>query len=223
MNSDYVKEVTLDPTGFVLLSDFVPGIIQEIRYFSTYNFIGDRIDGYEEPVAFLTKEAARALKAVSNEMMVQGYRLKVFDAYRPACAVRHFVLWGIEDQDIRMKPYFYPELEKQELFSKGYIAKMSGHSRGSTIDLTLLDMKTGKEVDMGGAFDYFSEVSHPDYKEISGEQYENRMLLQKVMVRNGFKPFDCEWWHFTLENEPYSDTYFEFPVSSEYLKRQRMK
>ena len=222
MNSDYVKEVTLDPTGFVLLSDFVPGIIQEIRYFSTYNFIGDRIDGYEEPVAFLTKEAARALKAVSNEMMVQGYRLKVFDAYRPACAVRHFVLWGIEDQDIRMKPYFYPELEKQELFSKGYIAKMSGHSRGSTIDLTLLDMKTGKEVDMGGAFDYFSEVSHPDYKEISGEQYENRMLLQKVMVRNGFKPFDCEWWHFTLENEPYSDTYFEFPVSSEYLKRQRM-
>ena len=122
-----------------------------------------------------------------------------------------------------MKPYFYPELEKQELFSKGYIAKMSGHSRGSTIDLTLLDMKTGKEVDMGGAFDYFSEVSHPDYKEISGEQYENRMLLQKVMVRNGFKPFDCEWWHFTLENEPYPDTYFEFPVSSEYLKRQRMK
>ncbi len=223
MNSDYEKEVTLDPTGFVLLSDFVPGIIQEIRYFSTYNFIGDRIDGYEEPVAFLTKEAARALKAVSNEMMVQGYRLKVFDAYRPACAVRHFVLWGIEDQDIRMKPYFYPELEKQELFSKGYIAKMSGHSRGSTIDLTLLDMKTGKEVDMGGAFDYFSEVSHPDYKEISGEQYENRMLLQKVMVRNGFKPFDCEWWHFTLENEPYPDTYFEFPVSSEYLKRQRMK
>ena len=223
MNSDYVKEVTLDPTGFVLLSDFVPGIIQEIRYFSTYNFIGDRIDGYEEPVAFLTKEAARALKAVSNELMVQGYRLKVFDAYRPACAVRHFVLWGIEDQDIRMKPYFYPELEKQELFSKGYIAKMSGHSRGSTIDLTLLDMKTGKEVDMGGAFDYFSEVSHPDYKEISGEQYENRMLLQKVMVRNGFKPFDCEWWHFTLENEPYPDTYFEFPVSSEYLKRQRMK
>jgi len=223
MNSDYVKEVTLDPTGFVLLSDFVPGIIQEIRYFSTYNFIGDRIDGYEEPVAFLTKEAARALKAVSNEMMVQGYRLKVFDAYRPACAVRHFVLWGIEDQDIRMKPYFYPELEKQELFSKGYIAKMSGHSRGSTIDLTLLDMKTGKEVDMGGAFDYFSEVSHPDYKEITGEQYENRMLLQKVMVRNGFKPFDCEWWHFTLENEPYPDTYFEFPVSSEYLKRQRMK
>ena len=223
MNSDYVKEVTLDPTGFVLLSDFVPGIIQEIRYFSTYNFIGDRIDGYEEPVAFLTKEAARALKAVSNEMMVQGYRLKVFDAYRPACAVRHFVLWGIEDQDIRMKPYFYPELEKQELFSKGYIAKMSGHSRGSTIDLTLLDMKTGKEVDMGGAFDYFSEVSHPDYKKISGEQYENRMLLQKVMVRNGFKPFDCEWWHFTLENEPYPDTYFEFPVSSEYLKRQKMK
>ena len=151
----------MNPSGFVLLSEQVPGIIQEIRYHSTYNFIGDRIDGYEEPVALLTKEAARALKTVANEAMVMGYRLKVYDAYRPACAVKHFVLWGIEDQDIRMKPYFYPELEKQELFAKGYIAKQSGHSRGSTIDLTLFDMKTGKEVDMGGPFDYFGELSHP--------------------------------------------------------------
>ena len=128
MSSDFKKEVVHDPSGFVLLSDLVPGIVQEIRYFSTYNFIGERIDGYEEPCALLTKEAARALKSVSNEMMVQGYRLKVFDAYRPVCAVKHFVLWGIEDQDIRMKEYFYPELEKQELFAKGYIAKLSGHS-----------------------------------------------------------------------------------------------
>ena len=119
MSADFEKKVTMDPSGFVLLSDFVPGIVQEIRYHSTYNFIGDRIDGYEEPCALLTREAARALKGVSNEMMVYGYRLKIFDAYRPACAVRHFVLWGIEDQDIRMKPYFYPDLEKQELFMKG--------------------------------------------------------------------------------------------------------
>ena len=213
------NDVTMDSSGFVVLADFVPHIVQEIRYYSTYNFIGERIDGYEEPCALLTVEAARALKTVSNELNVQGYRLKLFDAYRPACAVKHFTLWGIEDQDIRMKPYFYPELEKQELFAKGYIARQSSHSRGSTVDLTLLDMKTGKEVDMGGPFDYFGELSHPDYRGITDEQFENRMFLQKAMVRNGFKPIDCEWWHFTLENEPYPDTYFNFPVSSAYLKR----
>lgn len=213
------KDIMKDPSGFVVLGDFIPGIIQEIRYHSTYNFIGDRIDGYEEPCAILTKEAARALKSVANEMNVQGYRLKVFDAYRPATAVKHFVLWGIEDQDIRMKEYFYPELEKQELFAKGYIAKQSSHSRGSAVDLTLFDMKTGKEVDMGGPFDFFSELSHPDYRGITDEQFDNRMMLQKVMVRNGFAPLDCEWWHFVLADEPYPDTYFDFPVSSEYLRR----
>ena len=215
----YEKEVTMNPSGFVLLADYVPSIIQEIRYYSTYNFIGDRIDGYEEPVALLTKEAARALKSAASEFFVQGYRIKVFDAYRPASAVKHFMLWGIEDTDIRMKPYFYPDIEKQEVFSKGYVAKLSSHSRGSAIDLTLLDMKTGKELDMGSPFDMFSEISHPSYRGISDEQYENRMRLQKVMVRNGFEPIDNEWWHFKLKDEPYSDTYFEFPVSSEYLRR----
>ena len=219
MRTEYRNQVTMNPSGFVLLADYVPAIIQEIRYYSSYNFIGERIDGYEEPCALLTIEAARALQKVSNEMFVQGYRLKVFDAYRPACAVKQFVLWGLEDTDIRMKPYFYPDLEKQELFMKGYIAKQSSHSRGSTIDLTLLDMKTGKEVDMGGPFDFFSEISHPDYKGITQEQYENRMTLQHAMVRSGFVPIDCEWWHFTLKDEPYPDTYFEFPVSSAYLKR----
>ena len=218
MKADF-KSGTTDPSGFVLLADYVPQIVQEIRYYSTYNFIGDRIDGYEEPCALLTIEAARALKAVSSEMIVQGYRLKVFDAYRPACAVKHFVLWGIEDQDLRMKPYFYPDLEKQELFVKGYIAKQSSHSRGSTVDLTLLDMRTGKELDMGSPFDLFSEVSHPDYRGVTEEQYANRMLLQHAMVRCGFRPIDCEWWHFSLKNEPYPDTYFAFPVSSAYLKR----
>ena len=208
-----------DPSGFVLLADHIPNIVQEIRYYSTYNFIGERIDGYEEPCALLTKEAARALKGVSNELIVRGYRLKVFDAYRPACAVRRFVLWGIEDTDIRMKEYFYPELEKQELFAKGYIAKQSSHSRGSAIDLTLLDMKTGKEVDMGSPFDLFGEVSHPDHRGITNEQYENRMILQSAMIRGGFEPLGCEWWHFRLKDEPYPDTYFEFPVSSEYLRR----
>ena len=219
MTDEYKKKVTMDPSDFVVLADHVPGIIQEIRYHSTYNFIGDRIDGYEEPCALLTKEATRALLEASNEVKTMGYRFKVFDAYRPVCAVKQFVMWGIEDTDIRMKPYFYPDLEKQELFSRGYIAKQSSHSRGSTVDLTLLDMKTGKEVDMGGPFDFFGEISHPDSKAVMEEQFENRMLLQKVMVRNGFDIIDCEWWHFTLKDEPYPDTYFEFPVSSQYLLR----
>ena len=215
---DYKQKVTMDPSGFVLLSDYVPGIIQEIRYFSTYNFVGDRIDGYEEPVAILTKEAARALKSVEKEVNVQGLRLKIFDAYRPACAVRHFVFWGIEDLDLRMKPYFYPDFEKQELFAQGYIAEKSSHSRGSTVDLTLFDMSTGKELDMGSPFDLFDDISHPDSDKVTAEQYENRMLLQRVMKRNGFMPIDCEWWHFTLADEPYPDTYFEFPVSLSSLK-----
>ncbi len=219
MAADYKKQVTMDSSGFVLLSDMVPGIIQEIRYFSTYNFVGDRIFGYEEPCALLTMEAARSLREISDEVSVQGYRLKIFDAYRPAGAVRHFMRWGIEDLDLRMKPFFYPDLEKQVLFKKGYIASQSSHSRGSAVDLTLLDMMTGKELDMGSPFDMFSEISHPDYRGVTEEQYINRMYLQNVMVRHGFQPIDCEWWHFSLKDEPYPDTYFEFPVSSEYLKR----
>ena len=219
MKTEYRNDLTMDPSGFVLLAEYVPQIIQEIRYYSTYNFIGERIDGYEEPCALLTREAARALKSVSNELFVQGYRLKIFDAYRPACAVRSFVLWGIEDQDIRMKPYFYPDLDKTALFAEGYIAKRSSHCRGSTVDLTLLDMKTGREVDMGGPFDFFGERSHPDYRGITDDQYANRMILQRAMIRGGFLPYDCEWWHFTLKNEPYPNTYFEFPVSSAYLRK----
>ncbi|MCR5717867.1 MAG: M15 family metallopeptidase [Oscillospiraceae bacterium] len=215
----YNDKPPMDPSGFVVLADYVPAIVQEIRYHSTFNFIGDRIDGYDEPCALLTVEAARALRSVSNELIVQGYRLKIFDAYRPACAVRQFMLWGIEDTDIRMKPYFYPDLVKQELFNRGYIASRSSHSRGSAVDLTLLDMKTGKEVDMGSPFDLFSPLSHPDCRDVTDEQYENRMRLQKAMMRGGFEPLDCEWWHFMLKDEPYPETYFEFPVSAAYLKR----
>ncbi len=216
---DYKETVIMDSSDFVLLSDYVPGIVQEIRYYSTYNFVGDRIDGYEEPVALLTKEAARALKDVANQANTMGYRLKVFDAYRPDRAVRHFTFWGIEDLDLRMKPFFYPKLEKQELFQKGYIAKRSSHSRGSTVDLTLLDMATGKEVDMGSPFDLFDPLSHPDCRDVTEEQYDNRMLLQNLMARAGFEPIDCEWWHFTLADEPFPETYFDFPVSTEFLKR----
>ncbi len=207
-----------DASGFVLLADFVPSIIQEIRYYTTYNFIGDRIDGYEEPVALCTRDAARALKNVASELFVQGYRLKVFDAYRPSIAVKHFVLWGIEDADQRMKPYFYPDIDKTDTFKLGYIASRSSHSRGSAIDLTLFDMATGREVDMGSPFDMFDEVSHPSYRGITEEQYSNRMILQHAMMRAGFEPYECEWWHFMLADEPYPDRYFNFPVAIDSIR-----
>lgn len=208
-----------DSSDFVLLSDVVPDAILEIRYYSTYNFIGDRIDGYKQPVALLTKEAADALKAVSDDLVELGYRLKIYDAYRPQKAVDHFVRWSKDIDDTRMKQYFYPELDKSVLFEKGYIMEKSGHSRGSTVDLTLFDMNLEKEVDMGGTFDYFGELSHPDYTNITSEQYNNRMLLREYMLKHGFKPLDEEWWHFTLENEPYPDTYFTFDVSVSSIKK----
>lgn len=204
-----------DASGFVLLSRAVPDAILEIRYYSTYNFVGERIDGYEEPVALLTREAAAALRAVSDELVEKGYRLKIYDAYRPQSAVDHFVRWSQDPSDTRMKPYFYPELEKGVLFKESYISKKSGHSRGSTVDLTLFDMATGKEVDMGGTFDYFGKRSHPDYSGVTPGQYANRMLLREAMTAHGFKPLSTEWWHFTLKNEPYPDTFFTFPVSSD--------
>ena len=199
-----------DSSGFVVLSDVVPDIIQEIRYHSTYNFVGERIDGYEQPFALMTREAAEALKKVSDDVMKMGYRLKIFDAYRPQKAVDHFMRWAAIVNDIRMKEYFYPEIAKNRIIPEGYVAVKSGHSRGSTVDLTLFDMKTGKEVDMGGTFDYFGEKSHPDYKKITKKQYKNRMILRDAMIKHGFKPLEEEWWHFTLKDEPYPDTYFTF-------------
>ena len=202
-----------DASGFVSLAEAVPDVILEIRYYSTYNFVGERIDGYEEPCALLTREAAQALAGAADDAAALGYRLKVYDAYRPQTAVDHFVAWAEDEDDTSMKAYFYPELDKSVLFDQGYIAAKSGHSRGSTLDLTLFDMDTGREVDMGGTFDYFGELSHPDYVgELTEEQIENRGILRDIMTDNGFRPLDTEWWHFTLDDEPYPDTYFTFPV-----------
>ena len=204
---------------FVLLTDIVPDVILEVRYFSTYNFVGARIDGYEEPCILITRQVALALKAVSDEARALGYRLKVYDAYRPQRAVDHFVRWAEDADDLSMKQVFYPEVDKRCLFDEGYICRKSGHSRGSTVDLTLVDEKTGKELDMGGAFDYFGRLSHPDYTEgLTQNQIANRMLLRKLMLENSFCPLDTEWWHFTLENEPYPDTYFDFPVSAKAVQ-----
>ena len=216
----------LDSSGFVNITDVVPDAIIEARYFATYNFVGARIDGYLEPTALMTREAAEALKAVSDDVKAQGYRLKIYDAYRPQRAVDHFVRWGKDLADTLMRQYFYPDEEKAYLFERGYIAEKSGHSRGSTIDLTLFDMATGKELDMGGVHDWFGIESHPDYGgdpdtmeyrgdvPITAEQFHNRMILRKAMLGHGFKPYDCEWWHFTMETEPYPDTYFDFPLKT---------
>ena len=217
---------TEDASQFVNLADAVPDAILEIRYYSTYNFVGARVDGYEEPVALLTRQAADSLRAVSEDLKKQGYRLKIYDAYRPQCAVDHFVRWAADVNDTLMKPYFYPDVPRDKLFELGYIAKKSGHTRGSTVDLTLFDMKTEKEVDMGGTFDWFGRESHSDFggnpktgkykanDDITAEQFHNRMILREAMLRRGFKAIDEEWWHFTLKNEPFPNTYFTFPVKN---------
>lgn len=213
-----------DASQFVTITDVVPDAILEIRYFGTYNFVGTRIDGYLQPVALLTKQAADSLRAVSDDVMRMGYRLKIYDAYRPQCAVDHFVRWAADTADTLMKHYFYPDLDKSVLFEQEYIMEKSGHTRGSTVDLTLFDMETEKEVDMGGTFDWFGHESHPDFggnpdtheyianDSITEEQFNNRMILRDAMLRHGFKTLDSEWWHFTLRDEPFPDTYFTFPV-----------
>ena len=205
--------------GFVLVTDVIPDAILEIRYYTDYNFVGEQIDGYEEPVALLTKEAAEALKAANDDLEEQGYCIKIYDAYRPQSAVDDFVDWANDTSDTKMQEYFYPEVNKANLFSEGYIAYHSGHSRGSTVDLTIVDKATGEDVDMGGTFDYFGQVSHPDYTGITDEQYANRMILRDAMTSHGFKAITTEWWHFTLQNEPYPNTYFNFPVNSDSVGR----
>lgn len=207
-----------DAGGFVDIKDVIPEAQTEIRYATSHNFVGERINGYEEELALMTKEAAAALLGANNDLKEQGYTVKIFDAYRPQSAVNHFVSWSYNYDDQRMKSEFYPELDKSLLFNYGYIAAYSGHSHGSTIDLTLVDLSTGEEVDMGGSFDYFGSLSHPDYTGISSQQYENRMILRNAMLNNGFSPLSTEWWHFTLNGEPYPNTYFDFPVSSSSIQ-----
>lgn len=211
---------TMDRSDFVLITDVVPDAILEIRYYSTYNFVGERIDGYEAPIALMTRQAADSLKVISDELKAQGYRLKIWDAYRPQRAVNHFIRWAENVQDTAMKAVFYPMVEKSLLFEQGYIMARSSHSRGSTVDLTLVDAATGKELDMGSPFDWFGEESHPDYivesrmaQVESSEWRANRQILWDAMLGHGFTMIDSEWWHFTLADEPYPDTYFDFPIT----------
>ena len=195
-NAAQVYDKTMDSSQFVNITDVVPDAILEIRYYSTYNFVGARIDGYEEPIALMTREAADSLRAVSDDLKIHGYRLKIYDAYRPQRGVDHFLRWAQDPTDTVTKAYFYPYLTKKQVFDGEYVAEKSGHSRGSTVDLTLVDMKTGKELDSA-----FTSL-----------QFYNRMVLRTAMLRHGFKPLDNEWWHFRLDNEPFPNTYFNFPV-----------
>ena len=203
---------TQDRSDFVEVTEAVPDVILEIRYYSTYNFVGARIDGYERPLALITREAAKSLREVSDELKAKGYRLKIWDAYRPQRAVNHFIRWAEDVQDTTMKAIFYPMVDKSQLFEQGYIYARSSHSRGSTVDLTLVEEATGKELDMGSPFDWFGVESHPDYRPLTYMQSTNRLILRDAMLRHGFEGLDSEWGHFTLANEPYPDTYFDFPI-----------
>lgn len=201
--------------GFVYLDDLSPNIVVNLRYYSSNNFVGDTIDGYQANKCIISEEAALALAMVQKELKSMNYGLKIFDAYRPQQAVDHFVRWGKDLKDQKMKSVYYPDVEKRLLFQQGYISSRSGHSRGSTVDLTLMYLQgenKGDELDMGTPWDFFSPKSWPDSGEVTATQYANRMLLQKIMRKYGFRPYSEEWWHFTLINEPFPVTYFDFPV-----------
>ena len=202
--------------GFVYVKNIIPDLIEDLRYFTTNNFMGEKADGYEANYAILSKEAATALGKAADELREKGYVIKIFDAYRPQKAVDHFVRWS-KTSDERNKKDYYPDRAKTSLFPT-YIARKSGHSKGSTIDMTICYKNTKEEVDMGSHFDYFGPPSHPSFigkypgGEVTQQHKQNRMMLREVMARHGFKPYDSEWWHFTLKNEPYPGTYFQFPV-----------
>lgn len=200
------------PDTFVSLQSVIPNLVIELRYFSSNNFMGRPVDGYHDNVVYMTAPAASALKAVQEDLAADGLGLKVFDAYRPQTAVNNFIRWAADDSDTLMKQQYYPSLNKDELFPGGYIAERSGHSRGSTIDLTVVRLADSQELDMGSPYDFFDEVSWPSNTSITQPQLANRLTLRDVMVKHGFMPIRTEWWHFTLEGEPYPDVFFDFPV-----------
>jgi len=198
--------------GFVYLHEFMPGIELDVRYHSTDNFVGTRVDGYNRPVILISRPAAIALRGVHETLSEQGLGLKVFDAYRPQKAVDHFVRWAADPADTLTKRKYYPDIPKSRLFELGYIAEKSGHTRGSTVDLTVVNDATGRELDMGSGWDFFGEISHHDSPLVNARATANRELLRDVMVARGFVPYANEWWHYTLADEPYPDTYFDFDV-----------
>jgi zinc D-Ala-D-Ala dipeptidase len=200
------------PAGFVDAAAVVEGLVVDMRYFGDNNFVGVRIDGYERPRCLLTAPAANALGRIQRDLAARGLGLKVFDCYRPVRAVAHFMRWAQNIQDQKRKAEFYPDIEKRDLFKLGYLAARSGHSRGSTVDLTLVRRADNVELDMGTVYDFSGRQSWIADKSVSVEARKNRALFVEAMTRGGFRPYHKEWWHFTLANEPFPDTYFDFPV-----------
>ncbi len=198
--------------GFVYVADEIPTINIELRYFSSDNFVGQEIDGYNANVVILSKEATKALKKVQNELLKEGLSLKIFDAYRPQQAVNHFRKWARDINDTLRKQDFYPNINKKNLFKDGYISTRSRHSSGSTIDITIIDLKTCEELNMGTAYDYLGKESATFYDGITKHQQKNRVLLKTVMSKHGFRNYSQEWWHYTLRGEPYLNQYFDFLV-----------
>jgi len=200
------------PEPFVYVRDVVPDIREDMRYFGANNFMGRPVNGYDAPRAILTRPAAEALAKVQQDLTPWELGLQVFDAYRPQRAVSHFLRWEQEAESSATRARFHPDLSKQSLFEQGYIASRSSHTRGSTIDLSLVS-QDDEELDMATEFDFFGVESAPDYLKLDVQQRANRLLLRTVMEKHGFKGFSLEWWHFTLVNEPFPDQYFDFPVA----------
>ncbi|MBO4707159.1 MAG: M15 family metallopeptidase [Elusimicrobiaceae bacterium] len=206
----FADTISEDKTDFAEIGTVIDDAVYDIRYYSPNNFTGNKINGYKAPRAYLTKAALSALSKAADDLRKQGYRLLIWDAYRPQKAVDNFVAWIKAPNDPGDKT-FYPTLQKSNLLAGGYIASKSGHTRGSTVDLTIIK-KDGSFVDMGGTFDLFSEISHPNYQKLTKEQKRNRRILRTAMLNAGFKGISSEWWHYTLKDEPYKDTYFNFDV-----------
>lgn len=200
------------PKGFVYVKELIPDLDVELRYYTTNNFVGKPIEGYKDNTLILTKQTAEALKLVQDELQSINLCVKVFDGYRPQRAVNHFIYWAKQFHDTINKSAFYPRVNKSNLFKAGYIASKSGHSRGSTVDLTIIDGNTGEPLDMGSPYDFFGQQSWVNYSGITAKQKENRQLLQNIMLKHGFRNYSKEWWHFTLRNEPFPKTYFDFLV-----------
>lgn len=234
-DNEYINVESSRPADFIDVKAVIPEIQVDMRYYGNYNFVGRRIDGYQAPVCLLTTKAAAALKIVEDKLATVGLGLKVYDCYRPQQAVDSFVIWAESVNDIKMKKAFYPAVDKKNLFKENYIAYQSGHSRGSTVDLTIVPLnswipvysdKSGlsncnaklqnrpqdNSLDFGSGFDCFGPISHPDFQGISSQAKANRLLLRSLMATAGFRGLDSEWWHFTLKDEPYPETFFNFPV-----------
>ena len=200
------------PDGFVYIDELIEDCIVDARYHSGENFVGCQVDGYERPLVVMSAEAAEGCVKAAEILRRQGYVMKIYDAYRPQRAVDHFTRWSEDSEDQRRKPIQYPNVNKADMFELGYIARKSGHSRGSAVDLTLVDMATHQELDMGSIFDYMDQRSHIVTEGLTERQEHNRLILREAMTACGFETYSCEWWHFKLEKEPYPDTYFDFVI-----------